>query len=188
MKFKNVVSILASAALAVSAIPTISFAAETEDNSINSKFSSGELPTDANMDGKFDLNDARSILLYYATVMASPDQSYTNSDDISEEVFNNIRDNFDYDNNGKVNSNDASLLLNYYYSNSIKGDVDMNGSVNSIDATLILRYYADALTETEVPYETEMNMKYLGDLNNDGKINSIDASLVLYGYAESMVK
>ena len=188
MKFKNVVSILASAALAVSAIPTNTFAAETKNNEIYSKLASGELPTDANMDGLFDLNDTRSILLYYAMIMAAPDQSYTHSDDISEEVFNNIRDNFDYDNNGKVNSNDASLLLNYYYSNSIKGDVDMNGSVNSIDATLILRYYADVLTETEVPYEMDMNMKYLGDLNDDGKINSIDASLVLYGYAESMVK
>ena len=62
MKFKNVVSILASAALAVSAIPTISFAAETEDNSINSKFSSGELPTDANMDGKFDLNEGWCVV------------------------------------------------------------------------------------------------------------------------------
>lgn len=89
---------------------------ESENDRILAMLKRGELPADADMNGVFDRTDIDIVLYYYAVCLMNPDQSYKESYNISEEVFNNIRDNFDYDNNGLVEASEASLLLTYWES------------------------------------------------------------------------
>lgn len=89
---------------------------ESENDRILAMLKNGELPADADMNGVFDRTDIDIVLYYYAVCLMNPDQSYKESYNISEEVFNNIRDNFDYDNNGLVEASEASLLLTYWES------------------------------------------------------------------------
>lgn len=89
---------------------------ESVNDRILAMLKSGELPADADMNGVFDRTDIDMVLYYYAVSSLTPDHSYTESNKISEEVFNNIRDNFDYDNNGLVEAYEASLLLTYWQS------------------------------------------------------------------------
>lgn len=89
---------------------------ESENDRILAMLKNGELPADADMNGVFDRTDIDIVLYYYAVCLMNPDQSYKESYNISEEVFNNIRDNFDYDNNGLVEASEASILLTYWES------------------------------------------------------------------------
>ncbi len=111
---KKIISIISAMAFAVSAITLSTAAEETKNDEILAMLENGELPTDANMDGKTDVSDIHAVVKYYMMCMLNSDRSYSESYGISEEVFNNIRDNFDYTNDGQVDTSEVSLLLNYY--------------------------------------------------------------------------
>lgn len=60
------------------------------------------------------------------------------------------------------------------------GDINNDGMINSIDASDILAYYAMLSTSGERAYELDFN---IADVNYDGYINSVDASIILSYYA-----
>ena len=61
------------------------------------------------------------------------------------------------------------------------GDVNNDGSVNSVDASSILAEYSLTSTSSEGKYTDEQ--KSAGDVNHDNQVNSLDASKVLAYYA-----
>ncbi|MDE6427256.1 MAG: hypothetical protein K2K89_14130, partial [Ruminococcus sp.] len=62
------------------------------------------------------------------------------------------------------------------------GDVNNDGLVNSVDASLVLTEYALLSTENGTgEFTTEQNTT--ADLNKDGQINASDATLILMYYA-----
>ena len=63
------------------------------------------------------------------------------------------------------------------------GDIDNNGVVNSVDASLALTEYAS--TSTGRASSLSALQKLIADVNNDTIINSIDASLIITFYAKS---
>lgn len=183
---KKIISIISAMALAVSAMPLNTAAEETKNDEILVKLENGELPTDANMDGKTDASDIHAIMMYYTISLLNPDRTYTESKKISEEVFNNVRDNFDYNSDGQVDTSEASLLLTYYYSGFEAGDVDCDGTLTSADASLVLYYYAETMVGNAVEFEIDTNMRNLGDINGDNSIDAADASMILYEYSKTM--
>ena len=63
------------------------------------------------------------------------------------------------------------------------GDVNNNGSIDSSDATLILSNYSAIATGGDSTFSAEQTKA--ADINNDGKCDSIDASLILAYYAHT---
>ena len=61
------------------------------------------------------------------------------------------------------------------------GDVDNDGQINSVDASSVLAYYARISTNQEGGYDEKQILA--ADVNNDGSINSVDASKILAYYA-----
>lgn len=183
---KKIIPIISAMALAVSAMPLNTAAEETKNDEILVKLENGELPTDANMDGKTDAFDIHAIMMYYTISLLNPDRTYTESKKISEEVFNNIRDNFDYNNDGQVDTSEAALLMDYYYSGFESGDVDCDGTLTAADASLVLYYYAGTMVGNAFEFEIETNICNLGDINGDNAIDAADASMILYEYSKTM--
>ena len=61
------------------------------------------------------------------------------------------------------------------------GDVNNDGNVNSVDASAILLYYSKISTEQQGDFDE--GQQKAADVNGDGKINSVDASDILAYYA-----
>ena len=61
------------------------------------------------------------------------------------------------------------------------GDVDNDGQINSVDASSVLAYYARISTNQEGRYDKKQILA--ADVNNDGSVNSVDASKILAYYA-----
>lgn len=68
------------------------------------------------------------------------------------------------------------------------GDVDMDGKIDSSDASAILEYYS--LVSTKQPSDLTMDQVWAGDVNGDGVTDSSDASDILayYSYAATLPK
>jgi hypothetical protein len=197
MKTKKIITAVSALALALSALPMNASAVdgfatfEEFEADLFARFDSGEQPYDADLDGDFDLDDPMAVLSYYAVFMMGSDGVYSENPDISEEVFNNVRDNFDLDKNGQTDANDAVYLLRYYYYGYKAleiGDVDGDGTITASDASEVLSFYADVQTGEELGFEVQSDMKYLGDVNSDDTTDATDASDILSIYAENMTK
>lgn len=65
----------------------------------------------------------------------------------------------------------------------LKGDLNGDGKVNSTDAVIAINYYQNA---GDVDSINQTFLFAVGDMNNDGKINSSDASLILKYYNEGI--
>ena len=63
------------------------------------------------------------------------------------------------------------------------GDINNDGSVNSIDASLILSLYATNFDKRKLS-TTQLKQYKKADVNMDGSVNSIDASLTLDYYSK----
>ena len=63
----------------------------------------------------------------------------------------------------------------------VTGDINEDGMIDSSDASLILTHYADISTGSDGIFTSRQ--KHSADINNDGKIDSSDASVVLGYYA-----
>ena len=61
------------------------------------------------------------------------------------------------------------------------GDVNNDGQINSVDASFVLAYYAKVSTNQDGGYSDAQ--KAAADVNNDGSVNSVDASKILAYYA-----
>ncbi len=61
------------------------------------------------------------------------------------------------------------------------GDVDNDGQVNSVDASSVLSYYSKVSTKQDGGYTD--SQKLAADVDKDGSINSVDASKILSYYA-----
>ena len=70
------------------------------------------------------------------------------------------------------------ILAKYGYD---LGDVNNDGQINSVDASSILAYYAKISTNQDGGYSDVQ--KAAADVNNDGSVNSVDASKILAYYA-----
>lgn len=68
------------------------------------------------------------------------------------------------------------------------GDVNNDGQINSVDASSVLLYYALISTNKEGGYDDKQ--KAAADVNHDGMINSVDASRILsyYAYASTTME
>ncbi|MBQ8961187.1 MAG: hypothetical protein IJ071_08230 [Ruminococcus sp.] len=191
MKTRKIIIAISALALALTATPVSASAEKLSGEQVMSLLESGELPCDADLSGEFDQNDAAVLLKFYAFHMLSPGDVYSPNYGISEEVFDNIKSNFDLDGSGIVDSMDAAYLLEYYYfhyTNSVVGDLDGDGFVTASDASAVLEYYADIQTGEEPGYSVKMDMQYLGDVDSDKKTDAADASAILEIYAENMTK
>ncbi|MCR4889972.1 MAG: leucine-rich repeat protein [Ruminococcus sp.] len=63
----------------------------------------------------------------------------------------------------------------------LSGDVNNDGQINSIDASSVLAYYTKVSTNQDGGYSEEQ--KAAADVNGDGQINAVDASNILSYYA-----
>lgn len=191
MKTRKIITAISALALAISAVPMSASAETLTNEQVMALMESGELPQDADLNGEFDQNDAAALLSFYTFHMFDPSDVYQPNNVLTEEVFNNIKSNFDLDGSGLVDATDAAYLLEYYYfyySELVVGDLDGDGLVTASDASTVLNYYADTLTGDIPEYRVQMDMQYLGDANGDKTIDAADASEILKIYTDNMTK
>jgi len=66
------------------------------------------------------------------------------------------------------------------------GDTNNDGKIDSVDASLVLKEYA--ATSVGKPYTLSSSQRARSELNGDGKVDSNDASVILKIYAKNSAK
>ena len=185
---KKLISFMAAAAMALSAVPAGACASNFEED-LFSRIRSGETTADADLDGDIDLDDAQAVLRYYGYKMSEmdgPDLS-----EMSQEVYDNIAANIDLDGDGRADAADVTYILRYYYfglNNAKPGDADNDGNVDAADASAVMEYYSSAQTGADPDIIASSAVRCMGDFNGDGAIDSADASDILVSYTETMTE
>ena len=175
---KKLISFMAAAAMALSAVPAGACASNFEED-LFSRIRSGETTADADLDGDIDLDDAQAVLRYYGYKMSEmdgPDLS-----EMSQEVYDNIAANIDLDGDGRADAADVTYILCYYY-------FGLNGNVDAADASAVMEYYSSAQTGADPDIIASSAVRCMGDFNGDGAIDSADASDILASYTETMTE
>ena len=127
---------------------------------------------DFNDDGRVTLEDAGIALKYVAESGASGKE-----DPELEKLY-------DINGNGDASVVDVSCLFQYITEITLPGDVNEDGRVNSADASYLLKYIASYDESSVKGSVMESRCFNFGDINGDGKMTPADASLILAYSAE----
>ncbi|MCM1313924.1 MAG: dockerin type I domain-containing protein [Prevotella sp.] len=173
MKTKKLTALMASALLAISAVPMVS-GAEV-------------LKGDVNQNGIIDSADADLLLDFIFYYYNGDEDSYT------EEEIQHYLTYGDIDGDGDVYFDDLILMgeINSDITlNTEMGDVNHDGYVNAIDATAVLCYYGDLSTDNYDKYTKAQheNFQTYGNMTKDelgdDKVDALDATWILLKYTE----
>ncbi|MDE5860964.1 MAG: hypothetical protein K2H28_02100 [Ruminococcus sp.] len=182
-KFRKLTALIASAILAVSAIP---FGAGAEI-----------LKGDINQDGIIDSTDADLLYDFICSYCSYHDAYHKNYPKEIQHYIDYTEEEIQYyitygDMNGDGYVGDEDIILMGEVNSDITlntelGDVNHDGYINSIDATTVNWYYSELSCGNYDNYNAEEHENFLkyGDLNHDGYVNSIDSTLILSMYAEN---
>lgn len=193
MKAKKLTALLASAILAVCAVPANAFAEPMrvlEDGTIEHTLVDGTVIHsgeefkayleayinsdsdlgDVNHDGVITSDDAKMILEYSVTCRADHYDYYT------EEEHENFKKYGDVFNDGIINSTDAAYVLSKAEGTEvIMGDMNQDGVVDAVDSGII--YNAMCLWDSLSEEEQQSYLTY-GDMDGNGTINYNDMLLL----------
>lgn len=104
---------------------------------------------------------------------------------LNNDMLENVIKYGDINADGRIEIEDASMLICAYSYNFELGDVDWDGSIDASDASYVLEFYSKCLTNNKISDAEIQDMISLADMNGDSVVDAIDASLILKAYAET---
>ncbi|MDD6279287.1 MAG: dockerin type I domain-containing protein [Oscillospiraceae bacterium] len=151
----------------------------------NRFFEDGIFQADIDEDGKLNANDSGCVLAFYAINQTSYEETIKNLYE-TDALFARVGETCDFNGDGSVDAQDASILLSYISTLYEIGDANLDGIIDASDASLILRWYAAVQTgDEEIQNEISayaVSEKF--DADGDGEITAIDSSCVLKIYCD----
>ena len=142
------------------------------------------------------LKEMREYIIQEFNVVKNNENENNNADNIvdvkpNDSITENIKPESkniiygDANLDGKINSNDASVIMQYVEGMRTLGeqelknaDVNGDGKVNLVDSRLIQEFVVEK-HEGTLPEKQITDYIMYGDANSDGKINSFDASVIM---------
>lgn len=106
---------------------------------------------------------------------------------LNNDMLENVKKYGDVNGDGRIDTEDASMLLRAYRYNFELGDVDWDGSIDASDASYVLEFYSQCLTSSDISDNDIRDMIDLADMNGDSIVDALDASLILKAYAETSI-